>query len=233
MSGPGGPAPRQLVLASANPDKVKEIVAVLSAALPVELLPRPAGVPDVVEDADTLVGNARLKARALVAATGTAAVADDTGLEVDALGGAPGVYSARYAGEDATYADNVAKLLRELAARGRGRGDRRARFKTVALVAFPDGSEVWAEGVLPGTIADRAPGRQRLRLRPGVRARRRRRADLRRDAAGGEGRRVPPRPRLPGAGRGAGRGAVAGRDVTSPGRQGSSLWNHIDPRRTR
>ena len=104
------------------------------------------------------VGNARLKARALVAATGTAAVADDTGLEVDALGGAPGVYSARYAGEDATYADNVAKLLRELAALEDGGGERRASFKTVALVAFPDGSEVWAEGVLPGTIATESRG---------------------------------------------------------------------------
>ena len=72
----------------------------------------------MVEDGETLLDNARLKARALVAATGTAAVADDTGLEVDALGGAPGVYSARYAGEDATYADNVAKLLRELAGAG-------------------------------------------------------------------------------------------------------------------
>ena len=141
------------MLASANPDKVKEIVAVLSAALPVELLPRPDGVPDVVEDADTLVGNARLKARALVAATGMAAVADDTGLEVDALGGAPGVYSARYAGADASYADNVAELLRALAAVEGAAADRRARFKTVALVAFPDGTEVWAEGVLPGTIA--------------------------------------------------------------------------------
>jgi XTP/dITP diphosphohydrolase len=146
------------VLASANPDKVKEIVAVLSAALPVELLPRPDGVPDVVEDADTLVGNARLKARALVAATGIAAVADDTGLEVDALGGAPGVYSARYAGADATYADNVAELLRALAAVEGDGADRRARFKTVALVAFPDGTEVWAEGVLPGTIATAARG---------------------------------------------------------------------------
>ena len=152
MTGPGG-RPLRLVLASANPDKVKEIVAVLSASLPVELLPRPETVPDVVEDADTLVGNARLKARALVEATGTAAVADDTGLEVDALGGAPGVYSARYAGEDATYGDNVTKLLRELAALEDGGGERRASFKTVALVAFPDGSELWAEGVLPGTIA--------------------------------------------------------------------------------
>ena len=146
------------MLASANPDKVKEIVAVLSAALPVELLPRPDGVPDVVEDADTLVGNARLKARALVEATGMAAVADDTGLEVDALDGAPGVYSARYAGADATYADNVAALLRALAAVEGGGGDRRARFRTVALVAFPDGTEVWAEGVLPGTIATTTRG---------------------------------------------------------------------------
>ncbi len=153
MSGHDGREPLRLVLASANPDKVKEIVSVLTDALPVELLPRPAGVPDVVEDADTLVGNARLKARALVAATGTAAVADDTGLEVEALGGAPGVYSARYAGEEATYADNVAKLLRALGALGDGGGARRACFKTVALAAFPDGSEVWAEGVLDGTIA--------------------------------------------------------------------------------
>jgi XTP/dITP diphosphohydrolase len=145
-------------LASANPDKVKEIVAVLSAALRVELLPRPEAVPEVVEDADTLVGNARLKARALVAATDTAAVADDTGLEVEALDGAPGVYSARYAGESATYADNVAKLLRELAAIDDHGGARRASFKTVALVAFPDGSEVWAEGVLPGAIAAEVRG---------------------------------------------------------------------------
>jgi len=115
-------------------------------------------VPDVVEDGETLLDNARLKARALVGATGQAAVADDTGLEVDALGGAPGVYSARYAGDDATYADNVAKLLRELAALGDGGGERRARFKTVALAAFPDGSEVWAEGVMEGTIATGARG---------------------------------------------------------------------------
>lgn len=93
MSGPDDPAPLRLVLASANPDKAREIVAVLSASLPVELLPRPDDVPEVVEDADTLLGNARLKARALVAATGMAAVADDTGLDVDALDGTPGVYS--------------------------------------------------------------------------------------------------------------------------------------------
>jgi XTP/dITP diphosphohydrolase len=153
--------PLRLVLASANPDKAKEIVSVLSAEpdLDLDLVPRPEHVPDVVEDGETLLDNARLKARALVEATGTAAVADDTGLEVDALGGAPGVYSARYAGEGATYADNVAKLLRELAAREREGGARRARFKTIALASFPDGAEIWAEGVLDGTIATAPRGR--------------------------------------------------------------------------
>ena len=150
--------PLRLVLASANPDKASEITAILSASLPVTLLTRPADAPDVVEDGETLLDNARLKARALVAATGTAAVADDTGLEVDALGGAPGAYSARYAGDDATYADNVAKLLRELARLGDHGGSRRARFRTVALVAFPDGAEVWAEGTVEGTISSEARG---------------------------------------------------------------------------
>jgi XTP/dITP diphosphohydrolase len=145
--------PLRLVVASANPDKAKEIVAVLSEALDVELVPRPAAVPEVIEDGETLLDNARLKAQALMKATGAAAVADDTGLEVDALGGAPGIYAARYAGEDATYADNVAKVLRELDALDDGGGRRRARFRTVALVAFPDGSELWAEGVIDGRIA--------------------------------------------------------------------------------
>jgi XTP/dITP diphosphohydrolase len=153
---PGGPI--RLVLASANPDKVAEIAAVLAEALDVDLVPRPPEVPDVVEDGVTLLDNARLKAVALVEATGLPAVADDTGLEVDALGGAPGVYSARYAGEDVTYADNVAKLLAELSALPDGGGDRRARFRTVALVAFPDGTEVWAEGAVEGSISDAVVG---------------------------------------------------------------------------
>ena len=155
-----GGAPLRLVLASANPDKVVEIAAVLSAALSVELLPRPPEVPDVVEDGATLLDNARLKAVALVAATGLPAVADDTGLEVDALGGAPGVYSARYAGEDVTYADNVAKLLRELEALPDGGRERTARFRTVALAAFPDGSELWAEGAVEGCIGLATRGSQ-------------------------------------------------------------------------
>jgi XTP/dITP diphosphohydrolase len=153
-----GAAPLRLVLASANPDKVAEISAVLSAALPVELVARPSEVPDVVEDGATLLDNARLKARALVAATGVAAVSDDTGLEVDVLGGAPGVFSARYAGEDVTYADNVAKLLSELEALPQAGGERRARFRTVALVSFPDRTEVWAEGSVEGSIARHSRG---------------------------------------------------------------------------
>lgn len=136
----------QLVCASANPDKVIEIQQLLAGV--VELLPRPAGVPDVVEDADSLVGNARLKAAALCAATGLPAVADDTGLEVDALGGAPGIHAARYAGDASSYADNRRKLLSELA----GVDDRRAAFKTVAIVVWPDGSELHVEGVCPGVI---------------------------------------------------------------------------------
>jgi XTP/dITP diphosphohydrolase len=143
-----------LVLATANPDKVAEIAAILGDG--VDLMPRPASVPDVVEDAATLEGNARLKAVAVAAATGQAAVADDTGLEVDALGGAPGVHTARYAGEGATYADNVAKMLADLA--GVPEVERRARFRTVALARFPDGSEVVADGVVEGTISTDARG---------------------------------------------------------------------------
>ncbi len=137
----------RLVCASANPDKVAEIAEILRDVA--ELLPRPAGVPDVVEDADSLLGNARLKAAAIAAATGEAAVADDTGLEVAALGGLPGVRTGRYAGEDATYAENRAKLLAALD----GASDRAARFRTVAMVVWPDGREVAAEGVCDGEIA--------------------------------------------------------------------------------
>jgi XTP/dITP diphosphohydrolase len=87
----------RLVLATANPDKAKEIVAIMAGAAgdAIELRPRPPDVPEVDETGDTLEENARLKGHALLQATGVAAIADDTGLEVDALGGAPGVYSAR------------------------------------------------------------------------------------------------------------------------------------------
>jgi XTP/dITP diphosphohydrolase len=136
----------RLVVATANADKVVEIAAVLPGF---DLVARPASVPDVDETGETLEENARLKAAAIVNATGEPAVADDTGLEVAALDGAPGVYSSRYAGPDATYADNVAALLRAL----EGATDRSARFRTVALARFPDGREVVAEGVVAGHIA--------------------------------------------------------------------------------
>ena len=147
----------RLVLASANPHKAAEITEILLAAgLDVETLPRPADVPEVVEDGLTLEDNARLKAVALCAATGLPAVADDTGLEVDALGGAPGVWSARYAGEDATYEDNVQKLLQEL--QGVPAERRTARFSTVALARWPDGREVAAIGEVEGDIVEEARG---------------------------------------------------------------------------
>jgi len=148
------PALPRLVCASANPDKVAEIAAVLEGI--VELVPRPAGLGDVVEDAPDLEGNARLKARAVCDAAGAAAVADDTGLEVDALGGAPGVHSARYAGDDASYDDNVVKLLSELA--GVAPAERTARFRTVAMVVWPDGRELAVEGVVEGVIIDTPSG---------------------------------------------------------------------------
>jgi len=141
-----------LVCASANPDKVVEIAAILGDE--VRLEPRPVDVADVVEDADTLEGNARLKATAIARATGRPAIADDTGLEVAALDGAPGVLAARFAGEDATYADNRAKLLAALD----GVADRRARFRTVAMVAWPDGRETVAEGACDGMIAEEERG---------------------------------------------------------------------------
>ncbi len=144
----------RLVLATANPDKVGEIRAALGPD--VELLDRPASVGEVVEDADTLEGNARLKAQAICEATGEGAVADDTGLTVDALGGAPGVHSARYSGEGATYESNLRKLLADMD--GIQPADRTARFTTVALVLFPDGTEVVASGAVEGLIATEPAG---------------------------------------------------------------------------
>jgi len=151
----------QLVCGSANPDKVVEIEAILNDAgrelgIEVELLPRPAGLGEVTEDADTLEGNARLKAVAVARAAGLPAVADDTGLEVPALGGAPGVYSARYAGPDATYAENRERLLRELA--GCSGDERRAVFATVVIVQWPDGRSVMARGECHGRIAEQERG---------------------------------------------------------------------------
>jgi XTP/dITP diphosphohydrolase len=149
----------RFVLATANPDKAAEIAAVLAdRGLALDLVPRPADVPDVEESGLTLEDNARLKAVAISDATEEPAIADDTGLEVDALDGAPGVRSARFAGERATYADNVAKLVAML--RDVPPERRTARFATVALARFPDGREVAATGAVRGVIAEEPRGRE-------------------------------------------------------------------------
>ncbi|MEZ5170323.1 MAG: RdgB/HAM1 family non-canonical purine NTP pyrophosphatase [Acidimicrobiia bacterium] len=150
----------RVVLATANPDKAREITDILGTARPdLVFVPRPTDVADVEETGDTLAENARLKASALADATGLPAIADDTGLVVDALGGAPGVHSARYAGEDATYAENVAHLLSQLARAGADeKAARTAVFATVVLVRWPDGREVAATGEVSGTIAAEGRG---------------------------------------------------------------------------
>ncbi|NOS83160.1 MAG: XTP/dITP diphosphatase [Nitrospira sp.] len=148
---------RELVLATRNRHKGEELAALLGdLGITIRTLDEFPDAPDVVEDGETCEANAIKKARAIAEFTGLPAVADDTGLEVDALGGRPGVYAARYAGEDATYEDNCRKLLRELA--GVPCERRTARFLTVAAIALPsDGVQV-AHGTLNGVIAEEASG---------------------------------------------------------------------------
>ncbi len=146
--------PSRLVVATKNPDKVREVEAVLRRLGVESEIVRDVVWPDVAETEETLEGNAILKARAAADATGIAALADDTGLEVAALGGRPGVRTARYAGPDATYEENVAELLSELA----DVADRRARFRTVVALVEPGGATRTAEGVLEGSIARRPRG---------------------------------------------------------------------------
>mgnify|MGYP001334125062 CR=1 FL=1 len=146
----------KLVIASANPDKVAEISIVLEGLA--VLIPRPEDMPDVIEDGDDLEDNARLKAVAVCEFSGKPSVADDTGLEIDALEGAPGVYSARFAGPDATYQQNVEKVLHDLD--GIQIGKRTARFKTVAIVRYPNGRELIAKGTVEGCIALNTSGEE-------------------------------------------------------------------------
>ena len=148
---------RELVLATRNRHKVEELLALLGdLGITIHTLDEFPDTPDVVEDGDTCEANAVKKARVIAEFTGLPAVADDTGLEVDALGGRPGAYAARYAGEDATYEDNCRKLLRELM--GVPCEQRTARFLTVAAIALPsDGIRV-AQGTLEGVIAEEASG---------------------------------------------------------------------------
>ncbi len=144
----------RLVVASKNPDKLREIEEVLIEVGLANELVRGLEWPDVEETGSTLAENALLKARAVAAAVGLPALGDDTGLEVDALDGRPGVFTARYAGENAGYRENYEKLLGELD----GVEDRGARFTTWVALVFPDGSEVTASGHLEGRIADAPRG---------------------------------------------------------------------------
>ncbi|PHX89919.1 MAG: non-canonical purine NTP pyrophosphatase [Nitrospirae bacterium] len=148
---------RELVLATRNRHKVEELVALLGGlGIRIRTLDEFPHAPEVVEDGITCEANAVKKARAIAEFTGLPAVADDTGLEVDALGGRPGVYAARYAGEGATYEDNCQKLLQELA--GVPRERRTARFLTVAAIALPSDEVKVAQGLLDGVIAEEASG---------------------------------------------------------------------------
>jgi len=142
-----------LVIATQNRDKAREIEAVL-APLPVNLrgLWEWPEAPEVEESGRTLEANAALKAEAAARFTGMWAVADDTGLEVDALNGAPGVYSARFAGPGATYAGNRAKLLELLL--GVSLRHRTARFRTVVALARPGRKTVTVEGSVSGWITE-------------------------------------------------------------------------------
>lgn len=137
------------VFASRNKHKAEQVTLLLQKVELVSLDDVAPGL-ELVEPHDTFVDNARAKARAVVDTTGLAAIADDSGLEVDALGGAPGVHSARYAGVGATDDDNNRKLVAEL--RGVPTGELSCRYRCVAILVMPDGQEVVAEGTCDGTV---------------------------------------------------------------------------------
>lgn len=141
--------PERLVLATSNKNKVTELRQLLGDRYEIE--GRPQDLAETVEDGDTLEYNSLKKAGDVVAQVGALAVADDTGLFVDALDGRPGVWTARYAGPDATSLDNVRKLLAELGTYPNP-AQRTARFRTVIAAVWPSGEELVVEGVVDGRI---------------------------------------------------------------------------------
>ena len=149
---------KEIVLATHNADKRAEMADLLNdLGMTVRTLAEFPQAPDVIEDGETCEANAIKKARTIADYTGLVAVADDTGLEINALGGRPGVYAARYAGPNLTYEDNWKKLLREL--QGVPLQERGARFVTVVAIARPRTDQVeTVEGVLNGLIAEQAVG---------------------------------------------------------------------------
>ncbi len=147
----------KLVIATRNRHKLEEIHAIFNfQGLEVCSAFDFPHIPDVVEDGDTLEANAIKKAVEICQATGLPALADDSGLEVEALNGEPGIYSARWSGEGCTYTDNNLKLLRELA----GKGNRRARFRTVIALALPGEEPQTVEGSVQGIIIEELRGDQ-------------------------------------------------------------------------
>ena len=146
---------KTFILATHNRDKIKEFKNKLGATIVLKTLDDYPELPDVIEDGDTLEHNALKKAREIHAYTGLPAIADDTGLEVDVLNGAPGVYSSRFAGENVSYRDNVEKLLKEL--KGFMPEQRSARFRT--SIAFVNGQESWCvQGSVEGRILEEQKG---------------------------------------------------------------------------
>lgn len=147
---------RRLFVATHNPDKLREIRSIIAGtAWEVLGFDQVKQYPEPIEDGDTLLQNALKKAREGFKRTGMVSLADDTGLEVDALDGRPGVYSSRYAGENVSYADNVKLLLRELTSVPHEK--RTARFRTV-MALVNENSEQWWEGIAEGVIIEEPNG---------------------------------------------------------------------------
>lgn len=144
----------KIIFATGNRHKLEEVQAILGDSFKV-VTPMEVGInEDIPETADTLEGNASMKSGYIWKKTGLSCFADDTGLEVEALDGAPGVYSARYAGEDKDSAANMAKLLEAL----KGKENRKARFRTVISLIEEDGRELLFEGIVNGHIGTECAG---------------------------------------------------------------------------
>ena len=190
---------QRVVLATRNAHKVVEVRRILAdAGLDIDLVGLDAfpDAPEVAETGLTFEENALLKARAVAAATRLPAIADDSGLAVDVLGGMPGIFSARWAGEHGDDAANLQLVLAQLS--DVADGHRGAAFVCAAAVAHPGGDEQVVRGELRGTSDPGAAGDERVRLRPDLLPGRRGRTTAEM-APGGEGRDQPPWPRLPGA----------------------------------
>ena len=151
----------KIVIATRNPGKIAEIQSIINSSelkdkIEIDTLASYPGIPEIIEDGNTFSENATKKAITVAKLTGQIAVADDSGLEVDSLNGAPGVYSARFAGEGATDTDNITKLMGLL--KGTPPEKRGARFVCVIAIATPAGDVSLAEGECPGFIAEEARG---------------------------------------------------------------------------